>query len=91
MTFRTHTGETVDGERLTSALAEVAKDWSDLAHAIRKADHYASHVTDDRKEQALQEMLHRADEIEAGDIRSFTIWQRVNTVLTGDCVALLSA
>lgn len=91
MTFRTHTGEIVEGERLNAALAQVANDWRDLAHAIRKQDCYASHVTEDTKECALQEMLQRADEIKAGDVRSFTIWQRVNTVLTGDCVALLSA
>lgn len=91
MYFRTHTGEIVDGERLAAAYAQVAEDWRILAHAIRKADNYASHVTEDVKEKALQEMLQRADEIEAGDIRSFTIWQRVDTELTGECVALLRA
>lgn len=91
MTFRTHTGETIEGERLQAALTKVANDWRDLARAIRKEDRYASHVTETRKEEALHDMLQRADEIEAGDVRSFTIWQRVNTELTGICVALLAA
>ena len=91
MNFRTHTGEIVTGERLQSALAKVANDWRDLARAIRKQDRYAPHVTDAVKEQAMLDMLARADEIEAGNVKSFTIWQRVDTELTGECVALLPA
>ncbi len=89
VTFRTHTGETVTGDRLRGALAKVASDWRELAHAIRKEDAYASHVTTETKEDALRDMLARADGIETGDVRSFTIWQRVNQALTGECVALL--
>lgn len=91
MSFRTHTGEIVAGERLQAALTKVADDWRNLARAIRREDRYASHVTDATKEQAMLYMLARADEIEAGDVRSFTIWQRVDTELTGECVALLPA
>jgi hypothetical protein len=91
MDFRTHTGEIVTGDRLQAALSKVADDWRNLARAIRKEDRYAPHVTDATKEQAMLDMLSRADEIEAGDVRSLTIWQRVDTELTGECVALLPA
>lgn len=88
--FRTHAGEIVTGERLQAALTKVANDWRELARAIRKEDHYASHVAEETKERAMVEMLQRADEIAAGDVRSFTIWQRVDTVITGECVGLFS-
>jgi hypothetical protein len=87
--FRTHTGEIVEGERLAAALAIVANDWRELAHAIRRADNYASHVTEETKAAALARDLECADRVEAGEVKSFAIWQRVNTVLTGECVALL--
>lgn len=86
---RTHTGEIITGARLQAALDRVAQDWEELAHAIRKEDAYAPHVTDAQKEANLQGMLQSAAAIRTGSNRSFTIWQRVNTVLTGECVALL--
>lgn len=88
-TFRTHTGETVNGERLTAALVSVANDWRKLAYAIRREDDYAAHVTEDVKIAALSRALERADRIEAGEIDNFGTWQRVNMALTGECVALL--
>lgn len=91
MSFRTHTGEIVTGERLRVALAKVAADWRALAHAIYKEDGYASHVAEECKAKNRDDMLTRADEIEAGSVKSFTIWQRVDTELTGECVALLPA
>lgn len=87
--FRTHTGELVEGERLTAALAKVADDWRDLAYAIRRADNYASHVTEETKDAALAKALESAERVRAGEVKSFTIWQRVNMMLTGECVAFL--
>ena len=89
--FRTHEGTLypADDPTLKAACKRVADDWRKLGYAIRKEDAYAAHVTPERKEQALNDMLDAADQIEAGNITSFTIWQRVNTVLTGECVALL--
>lgn len=87
--FLTHTKEKVSGERLEQALLSVANDWRKLAHAIRKEDAYASHVTEEVKDQSLQKMLAEADRIEHGEISTFTIWQRINEKLTGECVALL--
>lgn len=89
-TFRTHTGEIVTGQRLHDALNAVADDWATLGRAIRKEDRYADHVSEETKDAALAEMLARADAIRHGDLGSFTIWQRVNTKLTGECVALLT-
>lgn len=88
-TFRTHTGEIVTGDRLAVACAKVADDWADLGRAIRAADNYAPHVTEAKKDFDLARMLNAADAIRQGEINSFTIWQRVNTAVTGECVALL--
>lgn len=87
--FRTHTGEVVTGDRLDAACKGVGQDWRDLAHSIRKEDAYASHVTEETKEKDLNRRLAQADQIDAGTIDNFTIWQRVNEFLTGECVALL--
>lgn len=70
--------------RFLEACKKVADDWRELAHAIRKEDRYAAHVTEETKLERLQEMLDHADEIEAGQVKSFTIWQRVNLELTGE-------
>ena len=89
MAFITHTGEQVSGERLNNALSQVADDWAKLAYDIRKEDAYAPHVTEKQKEDNMSRMIEAAERIREGNIKSFTIWQRVNTVLTGECVALL--
>ena len=88
--FRIHTGQLITGSPFRRACRQVAQDWRDLAHAIREENDYASHVTEAQKDSARDEMLRRADEIEKGEIDNLTIWQRVNTALTGECVALLS-
>lgn len=71
------------------ACKAVGRDWEDLAHRIYEEDEYASHVTQMQKEHNLNKMIYAAKEISKGQISSFTIWQRVNEKLTGDCVALL--
>lgn len=88
-TFRTHTGQTFDGYLLKLALIKVASDWRKLALDIRLENAYASHVTDAEKAADMNDMLNEANRIEAGRVDSFTIWQRVNTVLTGECVPFL--
>ena len=87
--FTTHTGEIVTGERLQKALKAVADDWEKLGRDIYAEDCYASHVSEDTKLKNLQDHIDRAEEIRQGIVESFTIWQRVNTKLTGECVALL--
>lgn len=88
--FRTHTGELVTGDRLQAAFDTVANDWANLARAIRAEDHYAPHVSEETKEANLSRGLAEAERVRAGKIENFTIWQRVNTVLTGECIALLA-
>ncbi len=59
------------------------------AHVIRKGD-YASHVTEDRKESILQENLKQAELIRSGKLdHNFTIWQRMQYVLTGESIPFL--
>lgn len=89
-TFRTHTGETVTGDRLQAALGRVADDWAALAHAIRKEDDYAPHVSEAAKDAALADGLAFAEKIRRGEATSLTVWQRINTALTGECIALLA-
>jgi len=89
MVFITHTGEQVSGERLNNALNKVADDWAKLGADIRKENAYAPHVTEKQKEDNLSRMIETSNLIRLGNIDSFTIWQRVNTALTGECVALL--
>lgn len=87
--FRTHTGEIVTGPRLQDALNAVADDWATLGRDIREQDHYASHVSEEKKDEDLRRMLNGADAVRRGEVNSLTIWQRVNEKLTGECVALL--
>lgn len=87
--FITHTREMVFGQRLREALKQVADEWRANAHAIRKEDAYAAHINEHLKDYYMHRQLVEADKIEAGQVRSFTIWQRVNYVLTKECVALL--
>lgn len=88
--FTTHTKEIVGGRRLTEALNKVADDWAQLARNIRKENAYARHVTEAKKDEIMHNMIYNAERIRSGHITNFTIWQRVNEALTGECVALLS-
>jgi retron-type reverse transcriptase len=88
--FITHTGEVVTGEVLQKALNKVANDWERIGRNIRKEDKYAPHVTEDKKEANLIRFIETAESIREGNVCSFTIWQRVNQAITGECVALLS-
>lgn len=87
--FRTHTGEIVRGDRLVAACEKVANDLIKLANDIRKEDAYANHVSEEMKDQILADDLQFAESVRIGKQFSVTIWQRVNTELTGECVALL--
>lgn len=89
-TFVTHIGSVITGEALTKALNTVADKMIQMYRSIRSEDNYASHVTEEKKEFNLLKGLNYAEEVRKGDhLNNFTIWQRVNTVLTGECVALL--
>ncbi len=87
--FKTHTNEIITGQRLIDVLSLVADDWADLAVKIKEENHYAPHVTEKEKEQYMLDMLNEAEAIKNGKVENFTIWQRVNEKLTGECVAFL--
>lgn len=76
-------------ENMQDVLNKVANDWEQLGYDIKEQNLYADHVTEETKEKELQKHIDTANEIRNGVINSFTIWQRVNTELTGNCVALL--
>lgn len=92
MEFITHTGEIVTGERLKEAINQYADDCIENAHGIRLEDHYAPHITEEQKDQYLKESLDRAEMIKRGyiDLNNFGVWQRVNKILTGQCIPLFS-
>ncbi len=88
--MRLHTGKILNETELANALKIVANDWRELAHAIKAENAYGSHITEAQKEQFLADGLRYADEIEKGlHNNNFTICQRVDTLLTGECIAFL--
>lgn len=86
--MRTHLGEIIPDETLKAALKKVAADVRENAR-IGRTEKYASHVTEEMKDEIMKKKLDLADEIEAGTVRGFWLWQRVNTIVTGECVAFL--
>ena len=51
---------------------------------------FASHVTQEDKQAYKEKEIEQAEEIEAGKHdHNFTVWQRMNYFLTGECPALL--
>ena len=88
---RTHNGETIKGNRVIEAVKAVCNEWRELALAVREEDAYASHVSEGEKEEYLMQSITLANDLEAGKINpTFTDWQRINIILTGECVALLA-
>lgn len=79
----------ISGDKLEAALETVATDWICLALNIRNEDAYSDHITEQQKNEFMIADLVFAETIRNGEIKSFTIWQRINTVLTGECVAFL--
>jgi hypothetical protein len=77
-------------ETLQAARETVADWWAANAREIRETDPYAPHVTEEQKDQLLADSLANAEKIRRGELdNNFTIWQRINLALTGECVALL--
>lgn len=75
-------------EDIINNLNKVADDWERLGYDIFKEDQYADHVTYDVKLSNIQSHIDTANDIRNGIIKSFTIWQRVNQELTGECTPL---
>ena len=83
-------GKTLSPEELTKALQTVSADMVKLAEAIYKEDAYASHVTAATKKSILGKALVYASDVGKGlHTNNFTIWQRVDYLITGKSIALL--
>ena len=88
--MKLHTGKILTETELPNALKQVAYDLRKSAHAIKAENAYASHVTESEKEADLAKNLALADEVEKGlHNHTFWLWQRVDTLLTGECIAFL--
>ena len=87
--LRLSNGRIIEGDALKSALDQVANDYEKNARAIRHEDPYASHVTEEEKDQALFQALDHAEKIRQGESIGFTTWQRINYLMTGESVAFL--
>jgi hypothetical protein len=83
--------EVVTGERLQEAREHASQ--INLRHAKSIRDGkvtFASHVTNERMITiAEKEEQHAKEIIEGIHDNNFTIWQRMNTFLTGECVPFL--
>lgn len=88
--FTDHHGQVHTGPELRQAIRCVCQWYIQNAHAIRNSDDYAHHVTDDQKDARLSATLGRMAAIERGErLPSVAFLQRLDTHLTGECVALL--
>lgn len=88
MEFQSSNGH-MSGPEVSEAFQKVAGDLLQLAIDIYNEDAYASHVTHATKLANLADAIAQAELVTQGNITSFTVWQRINTELTGECVALL--
>ena len=89
--FITHDKRIVTGIELQNALKAVADDWRTSTIKILEQDHYAPHVTREEKEANFTKDMEFADKVESGEFdMSFTLWQRINEKLTGECIALFN-
>ena len=89
MIFITHTKEIVEGKRLIDALNTVADKMIENAKAVRIGS-YADHVTESEKDFTLNKSIELAEKVRNGFFDNFTIWQRINTELTGKCIPLFN-
>lgn len=89
--FKTHEGNIISGKTLEKVLHKVACDMEKSAENIYNNDPYASHVTQTQKLENLHKSYDSAENIRRGEnLHNFTIWQRVNTELTGQCIGFLN-
>lgn len=90
--FKTSTGETLtaDNPRLIAACETVAQFYEENARAILASKDFPAHVTQARKEEMARYRHTWAKQTrQRENLANFSVWQRVNTELTGECVAFL--
>lgn len=90
LTFVTHTEEVVSGQRLVDAINKVADNMVVSANK-KRIEHYASHITETQKDEFLVKDLKYAEEVRRGEhLNNFSIWQRIDTELTGETAPLFA-
>ena len=91
--FRTSTGQIISGEALQQACNQLAVWYDNQAVLVRQEDCFDSHVTQAAKDDYIKRYYTDTAQAvrERSNLANFTIWQKLNTILTGECVAFLPA
>lgn len=64
--------------------------WCCMENALNDDNYFASHITWSEKQKYARRERRWAMEVEAGlRDHNFSVWQRMNYYLTGECIALL--
>ena len=90
--FLTSNNEVITGPRLAAACEAVATQMEASAIKVREEDAFASHVTQSGKDDYIDRFYTQvaAKIRNMENLHNFSVWQRVNMELTGDCVAFLA-
>lgn len=88
-THTDHLGVIHEGQKAKDAFLKVAADLDELALTIVKENEFAAHVTAEQKASFLKKNQKEADQVRHGKVENFSVWQRINTELTGEEIALL--
>lgn len=75
--------------KFREACLKAANDIRESVQERRHIDDWPSHVSQKVKDDFWADRLAYADELERGEINSFTAWQDINYALTGESVAFL--
>ena len=91
-TFRTSDGASISGETLQAARNTLAREYLKHADAVFTADYgFAAHVTPSAMKARRRRYQMMALGIARGEYDAqFWCWQKLNYLLTGNSVALLS-
>ena len=89
--MKTHNGKKIIGQQLINARTHAAKGNDNYAKAIMTNKmSFPPHVTREKQIEIADHQLAYAKEIRAGKHDSnFTIWQRMDTFITGKCIGFL--
>jgi hypothetical protein len=91
--FQTSAGEVLlhNDPRLIEVCERVATWYEKQADLVRAQNSFAKHVTESQKGDYINKhYLQWAEKIrQRENLNNFSVWQRVNAELTGECVAFL--
>ncbi len=69
----------------------VVNDYINNMNKEKEEDLFAPHVTEDMKKEYFDKRASLIENIRLGNLdTNFTVWQRMNTYMTGKCVPLFS-